>query len=108
MPTVFPDLNSSKKNWTEAKLVNDLLTDYNSWARPRVNPREIVNVWLFMYLFLLNDVVSFHQTLKKIVFSKLCFLFKMTLGNYPFAHEGLHHTDNFLSDALSSGLLTLN
>ena len=58
--TIFPDLNSSKKNWTEAKLVNDLLTDYNPWARPRVNPREIVNVWLFMYLFLLNDVVSFY------------------------------------------------
>ena len=61
--TIFPDLNSSKKNWTEAKLVNDLLTDYNPWARPRVDPREIVNVWFFMYLFLLNDVVSFYLTL---------------------------------------------
>ena len=48
--TIFPDLNSSKKNWTEAQLVNDLLTDYNPFARPRVDPREIVKCLVFHVL----------------------------------------------------------
>ena len=46
---LLSDLKSLKKNWTEAKLVNDLLTDYNPWARPRIDPRETVKVWFFMY-----------------------------------------------------------
>ena len=64
MYILLSDLNSSKKNWTEAKLVNDLLTDYNPWARPRVDPRETVNVWFFTYLYFLNDMVSFHFKLE--------------------------------------------
>ena len=57
-------LEQLKEELDRAKLVNDLLSGYNPWARPRIDPRETVNIWFFMYLYFLNDVESFHFKLE--------------------------------------------
>ncbi len=52
------DTAANRENWTEARLIRDLLQNYSEWARPVTDPSLAVNVYFFMYLYQLNDVVS--------------------------------------------------
>ena len=44
-------------NGTEKRLLNDLLSNYNKYARPRMKPNQPVSVFVDLVLFQIEDLV---------------------------------------------------